>query len=116
MFRKKIIIAEKVWGSVRRLDIWGHMVHRDFLTTLLSEISLGYCNFLLAFAPMYEEEKLTSEEHFEFLQFVLSVYASSTENVVASDEDNENTNLAFACRVEPTFAGNHNDRFNLAAR
>lgn len=75
-----------------------------------------YENVLLASAHLREEDKLTRVEHFEYLQFVGSLYDCSMENVIWLVGDNENRNPTFSRLVDPTFVACHHHIFDLAAR
>ena len=44
----------------------------------------GYSTVLLSFSPMFSEISFVATDHYEFLEWILSLYSKSFENVVAS--------------------------------
>lgn len=60
-----------------------------------AELPPEYKSFLLAFAPMGDEDTLSDDEHFEFLRFLLSVYGRTIKSVVELGGKIENINCTF---------------------
>ena len=75
-----------------------------------------YDKRLLTFSPMGDESSLDTNEHFQFLSFVLGIYHKSWTNVLCLIGDNVNTNKALSNRVGLAFIGCASHRFNLAMR
>lgn len=57
---------------------------------------LGYQNTLLTLSPLNEEDSLGASSHFEFIQYILSVYRKSICNLLSITADNCSINLAIA--------------------
>lgn len=62
---------------------------------------------------MKNEGSFSADEHYSFLDFVLSVFGNSMSNVVAVVGDNCTTNLSMSRRIGPTILGYHSHLFNL---
>lgn len=100
------------------IDGWtSHSTHFvGMFATFPSENTNGYEKFLLAFSPMGTEMEFTAIEHYNFIEYVLSVYKKTLENVVAIIADNCDTNKALAnlCLVPMIGCASH--RYNLAVK
>lgn len=69
---------------------------------------------LIAFSPLLDEDSLDAAGHLRFIEFVLKLYGTSTENIVCLIGDNCRTNRALADLSKLTFIGCISHRFNLA--
>lgn len=79
-----------------------------------AEATEGYSTALLAFSPMGEETGFTAQVHKDFLEWVLSVYRKSLENIVCIIGDNCETNKALSNFCGKPFVGCASHRFHLA--
>ncbi len=66
--------------------------------TFPAETKKGYDKLLLAFSSFDVETSLDSDDHLEFIKFVLSVFPKSLENVVLFVGDNCSTNKALSTK------------------
>lgn len=69
------------------------------------EEKCGYRKILLAMSSMDDETSQSTQEHYEYLRFVLSVSDRRLSNVVASVGDKARKNRAFARLIGPVFIG-----------
>lgn len=76
----------------------------------------GYDSLLLALARTGDEGSLNADDHFDFVRFVLSVFAKFLDNVDALIGDYCSTSKAFARRLEPHFVRCYKHRYNLAKK
>ena len=67
-------------------------------------------------SPLLNEEKLGSREHFDLIEYVLSLYNKSLENVVALIGDNAETNKCPATQIDKQFIGCASHRLSLAIK
>ena len=72
--------------------------------------------FFLVFAPLVDKTSYTADNFLELLEFVLSVYNKSFENVSFIVCDNENLNKSIARRMGKPMLGCSSHRFNLAVK
>lgn len=79
-------------------------------------VELRYSRYLLAFAPIGDNDSLTAQSHYDFTTHVLTGYGKSWDNVVALIGDNCATNKAFARLVQTNFIGFASHRLNLAMK
>ena len=70
---------------------------------------------VLSFSPMFSETSSTATDHYEFLEWVFSLYSKSFENV-AIIGDNVSTNKALANMCSKSLLGCASYRFNLAMK
>ncbi|MEM9079038.1 MAG: hypothetical protein AAGC43_18510 [Bacteroidota bacterium] len=84
--------------------------------TFPSNNSLGYEKILLSCSPMENEDFLDSNEHYEYLKFVLDLYGKNIDSVVEIVGDNCSTNRCMSRIIGPIFVGCHSHRFNLALK
>eukprot|EP00171_Calliarthron_tuberculosum_P003101 IDg3101t1 len=76
----------------------------------------GFGTRLLTISPMGDETSLATNEHFEFLSYILGVYGKSWSNVSCLVGDNVNCNKSLANKAKIPFIGCASHRFNLAMR
>ena len=79
-----------------------------------SKCSNGYETVLLAFSPFLSETEFTASAHYDLLEFVLSIYGKSFENVIAICGDNAEVNKALANLCNLPLVGCASHRFNIA--
>ena len=72
----------------------------------------GYSTRLLTLSPT----SLDTNEHFDFLTYILDVYQKSCSNVIAIIGDNCNTNKALSSKTKKPLIGRSTHRFDLAMR
>ena len=72
--------------------------------------------FFLTFAPLVDETSYTADNHLELLEFVLSVYNKSFENVSFIVCDNENLNKSIARKMGKLMIGCSSHCLNLAVK
>ncbi len=77
---------------------------------------VGYRKVLLGFSPFEEETSQSAQEHYEYLEFVLSTFKKSFDNVAVLIGDNCNTKKALADKAGMLFVGCASHRFNLAMK
>ncbi len=77
---------------------------------------VGYRKVLLWFWPFKEEASQRAQEHYKYLEFVLSTFKKSFDNVAVLVGDNCNTNKALADKAGKLFVGCASHRFNLAMK
>ena len=70
----------------------------------------------MAFSPMFSKTNFTASDHYEFLQWVLSLYSKSNESVVAIIRNLVSTNKALANMFSKPLQGYASHRFNLAMK
>lgn len=75
-----------------------------------------YSPLLLALRPMGEQDSQNTEEHFDFVQYVLHMLCRSRENFAALLGDCCSTNRAHERRVGWLFVECFSHRFNLAIK
>ena len=98
------------------IDGWSsHSTHfLGVFAVYTSDTETGFATALLAFSPMLNEETYAAREHQDFLEWVLSVYGQSFENVAAIIADNTETNKCLASLCDKPLLGCASHRFNLA--
>ena len=69
---------------------------------------------LLSFSPMGDELQLDTQQHIEFLTYVLDIYGKSWKNVVCLVGENCSTNKSLSTKCEIPLIGCCSHRFNLA--
>ena len=74
----------------------------------------GYDSALLAFSPLFSETSFTANDHYQFLEWVLSVYGKTMSDVIAIIGDNAEVNKALSNSCEKPLIGCASHRFNLA--
>ena len=74
----------------------------------------GYDSALLAFSPLFSETSFTANDHYQFLEWVLSVYGKTMSDVIAIIGDNAEVNKALSNLCEKPLIGCASHRFNLA--
>ena len=74
----------------------------------------GYDSALLAFSPLFSETRFTANDHYQFLEWVLSVYGKTMSDVIAIIGDNAEVNKALSNLCEKPLIGCASHRFNLA--
>lgn len=67
-------------------------------------------------SPFKYEASLCSNEHSEFLKFVLSIYEKDLHNLAALIGNNENTNRDISRTVAKCFVGCHSHVFSLTVK
>ncbi len=84
--------------------------------TFPAETKKGYDKLLLVFSQFDVETSQDSDNHLEFVTFVLSVFQKSLENVVVFVGENSSTNKALSKKSSIEFVGCPSHRFNLAMK
>lgn len=84
--------------------------------TYPAKIDLGYDKVFLALSSMKNEEVLDANEHFKFLEFVLSVFKKKMANIFAVIGDNCSTNRSIFSSIGLKFVGFHSHCFNLCVQ
>ena len=69
---------------------------------------------LLALSPMGDELQLDTQQHYDFLCYVVEVYGKSWQNVVYLVGDNVSTNKNLSDKYRIALIGCCSHRFNLA--
>lgn len=100
-------IAFDGWGSQQTHDVCVFEVFS-------SKESSSSAKFLLVFLPFEKKECLDSASRKDFLQFVLSIFKKSLENVVCLIKGNRAANKAVADLFPTLLVGCYSRRFNLA--
>lgn len=81
---------------------------------ILSKEEWGYLKLLSTMSPMNGKTSQSSQEHYEYLKCVSSVFNCRFSNVVALTGDYSCTNRALARHVGLVFMGCYLHQFNLA--
>ena len=76
--------------------------------------SQGHDSALLSFSPLFPETSFTANDHYQFLEWLLSVYGKTMSDVIAIIGDNAEVNKALFNLCEKPFIGCASHRFNLA--
>ena len=74
----------------------------------------GYRKCLLGFSPFEDETELAADAHIAFIDFVLSVYGKTWDNVVCFTADNCSVNKSISNKTQKAMVGCHSHRFNIA--
>ncbi len=74
----------------------------------------GRTRHLLAFRPLLDDTRMTSESHASFLRQVIADYRLDPDNLVALVGDNCSTNTELARLMNVPLIGCHSHRLNLA--
>ena len=76
--------------------------------------SQGYDSALLSFSPLFSETSFTANDHYQFLEWLLSVSGKTMSDVIAIIGDNAEVNKALSNLCEKPLIGCASHRFNLA--
>lgn len=102
--------------SANAFDEWSsHQTHYVCVFAVFpnKEFS-GFTKFLLRFSTFGNEKFLDSASRIDFLEFVLSIFNKSLENVMRLIGDNCATNKAVADLLQTQLVGCYSHRFHLA--
>ena len=77
---------------------------------------VGYSKVLLTISPLGDGTSYTSQDHYDFITYSLSVYGKTWDNIVCLIGDNCNTNKALATQARRPLVGCASHRFNLAVK
>lgn len=99
-------------------DGWsgGETHYVSVFASIPADTPIGYRNVLLAMSPLENEDTQSTDEHYNFIEFVLSVFGKCWNNVVALCGDNCATNKALSRKAGCGFVGCGSHRFNLAVK
>ena len=77
------------------------------------EVANGYTLAVLGFSPLEDEASQSAKHHYEYIEFVLSLFERSFDNVVAVIGDNCTCNKSLANLIGCPLLGCSSHRFNL---
>ena len=98
------------------VDGWTKRSDHFFGVFAAWESNSGFESALLAFSPMLSETDFSAVEHKKFIEFVLSLFDKTIENVVAITGDNCEMNKRLATILGLPLIGCAYYRFNLAVK